>query len=92
MKVQETDGKNITIGNNYTANLAFERNALHLLTRLPKLPKEGALGEHHVVTDPYSGISFLVSAYPGYHEVIIEVALAWGVKAVKSDAIAILLG
>ena len=92
MKVQETDGKNITIGNNYTANLAFERNALHLLTRLPKLPKEGALGEHHVVTDPYSGISFLVSAYPGYHEVIIEVALAWGAKAVKSDAIAILLG
>jgi hypothetical protein len=89
---QQTDGKTITIGNNYTGNFAFERNAIHLLTRLPKLPIEGALGEHMVVTDPFSGISFLVSIYPGYHEVIIEVALAWGVKAVKSNAIATLLG
>jgi hypothetical protein len=88
----QTDGKDITVGNNYTGNFAFERNAIHLLTRLPKLPKEGALGEHIVVTDAFSGISFLVSMYPAYHEVIIEVSLAWGVKAVKSDAIATLLG
>ncbi len=60
--------------------------------RVPKLPKEGALGEHEIITDPYSGISFLVSVYAAYHEVIVEVSLAWGVKAVKSNAIAILLG
>ena len=88
----QVDGKTITVGNSYTGNFAFERNAIHLLTRLPKLPKEGALGEHMVVTDPFSGISFLVSMYPGYHLVIVEVSLAWGVKAVKSDAIACLLG
>ena len=82
----------VAVGNNYTGNFAFERNAIHLLTRLPKLPKEGALGEHMVVTDPFSGISFLVSIYPGYHLVIVEVSLAWGVKAVKSEAIATLLG
>lgn len=82
----------ITIGNNYTGNFAFERNAIHLLTRLPELPKEGALGEHQVITDPYSGISFLLSIYPAYHMVIVEVSLAWGVKAVKSEAIATLLG
>jgi len=92
LRQAQTDGKTITIGNNYTGNFAFERNAIHLLTRLPKLPKEGALGEHMVVTDPFSGISFLVSIYPGYHLVIVEVSLAWGVKAVKSDAIATLLG
>jgi hypothetical protein len=86
------DNDAITIGNNYTGNFAFERNALHLLTRLPKLPEEGALGEHEVVTDPYSGISFLVSLYPGYHLVMIEVSLAWGTKAVKNEAIATLLG
>lgn len=88
----QTDGKTITVGNSYTGNFAFERNAIHLLTRVPKLPKEGALGEHTVVTDPFSGISFLVSVYPAYHEVIVEVSLAWGVKVVNSNAIATLLG
>lgn len=82
----------LSIGANYTGNFAFERNAVHLLTRLPKMPAEGALGEHAVITDSYSGISFLVSMYPAYHEVIFEVALAWGVKAVKNEAIATLLG
>ena len=45
-----------------------------------------------IVTDPFSGISFLLSIYPGYHMVIVEVSLAWGVKAVKSEAITTLLG
>ena len=39
-----------------------------------------------------NGISFLVSMYPAYHEVIFEVGLSWGVKAVKQEAIATLLG
>ena len=82
----------VAVGNSYTGNFAFERNAIHLVSRLPKLPKEGALGEHQVVTDPFSGLSFMVSMYPAYHEVIMEVSLAWGVKAVKSEAIATLLG
>jgi hypothetical protein len=82
----------VAVGNSYTGNFAFERNALHLLTRLPKLPQEGALGEHEVITDPYSGMSFLLSVYPAYHKVIFEVSAAWGVKATKSEGIAILLG
>jgi hypothetical protein len=82
----------LSIGNNYTGNFAFERNAIHLLTRLPQLPKEGSLGEHEIITDPFSGISFLLSMYPAYHKVIFEVSAAWGVKAVKSEAIATLLG
>lgn len=91
-KVAWVNNDPITIGAAYTGNFAFERNAIHLLTRTPKLPKEGSLGEHAVVTDAYSGISFLVSMYPAYHEVIFEVAVCWGVKAVKSEAIATLLG
>jgi len=92
LKVAWVNNDPISAVASYTGNFAFERNAIHLLTRQPKLPKEGALGEHTTITDPYSGISFLLSVYPGYHEVIIEVSLAWGVKAVKSEAIAILLG
>lgn len=82
----------VAVGAAYTGNFAFERNAIHLLTRLPKLPQEGALGEHEVITDPFSGISFLLSVYPAYHKVITELSVAWGVKAVKSEAIVILLG
>lgn len=82
----------VAVGNSYTGNWAFGRYAIHLVARVPKLPKEGALGEHAVITDAYSGLSFLVSRYPAYHEVIWEVSLAWGVKAVKSEAIALLLG
>lgn len=82
----------VAVGNSYTGNFAFERNAIHLLTRLPQLPAEGALGEHEVITDPFSGISFLLSVYPAYHKVITELSIAWGVKAVKSEAIVTLLG
>jgi len=92
LKKLQTDSKTITVGESYTGNFAFERNAVHLLTRVPMLPKEGALGEHEIITDPFSGISFLVSVYPAYHEVIVEVSLAWGVKVVKSDAVAVLFG
>lgn len=92
LRQAQTDGKTITVGNNYTGNFAFERNAIHLVTRIPVLPTEGALGEHEIITDPFSGISFLVSVYPGYHMVIVEVSVAWGVKAVKSEAIVTLLG
>ena len=82
----------VAIGGNYTGNFAFERNAIHLLTRVPKLPKEGAAGEHTIITDPFSGLSFLLSIYPAYHKVIVEISIAWGVKAVKSEAIVTLLG
>jgi len=91
-KIAWVNNDPVAVGNSYTGNFAFERNAIHLVTRVPKLPKEGALGDHTVITDPFSGLSFLVSVYPGYHEVIMEVSLAWGVKAVKSEAIATLLG
>lgn len=82
----------VAVGNSYTGNFAFERNAIHLLTRVPKMPKEGAMGEHTIITDPFSGISFLLSIYPAYHKVIVELSVAWGVKAVKSEAIVTLLG
>ncbi len=82
----------MTVGANYTGNWAFNRQAIHLVARVPKLPKEGALGEHTVITDPFSGLSFLVSHYPAYHKIIWEVSLAWGVKAVNSEAIVCLLG
>ena len=93
LKQAQTDGKTITIGNNYTGNFAFDRNAIHLLTRLPLMPDGGdAADDIVVITDPLSGISFQVAVYRQYRQVVYEVATAWGTKAVKSDFIATLLG
>jgi hypothetical protein len=78
---------------NYTPNMAFDRSAIHLLTRLPKLPEGGdAALDSYVVTDPISGISFQVLEYGGFLQKVFVVAVAWGVKAVKPAHMALLLG
>jgi hypothetical protein len=89
----QTDGKTITVGANYLGNFAFDRNAIHLLTRLPLMPDGGDQAEDSTeVTDLFSGLSFQVNLYRGYHQVEYEVGIAWGTKAVKSDDIVTLLG
>lgn len=83
----------IATGAAYRANLAFSRSAIALLMRVPAMPEGGdAADDVTVITDEQTGISFQVAMYRQYRRVAFEVGLAWGVKAVKSEAIAILLG
>ncbi len=83
----------LTVGNSYAANMAFSRDAIHLLTRLPKMPESGdAAADVMIVQDPVSGIFFQVALYQAYRAVLIEVAVAWGVKAAKPEHMAVLLG
>lgn len=74
-------------------NAAFSPDALRLAVRPPAMPQEGDLRlDSMLVTDERSGMTFEVSIWPGHRKIRIEVAAVWGVKAVKREHIAILLG
>jgi hypothetical protein len=88
-----TSATALTIGNSYTANMAFTKNAIVLATRMPALPEGGdAADDRMTVTDPVSGLSFEVSIYRQYRQIHIEVALAWGWELIKPEHTHLLLG
>lgn len=83
----------MTIVNNFTGNVAFSQSSLILATRAPALPDGGDLAvDRMTITDPRSGISFEVAMYPQYRQMQYEVSAAWGVKGIKANHSAVLLG
>lgn len=87
------DDANLTTEGPYTPNLAFDRNALQLIARTPAMPNGGdAADDVTTITDPVSGISFQVAVYRLYRQVKFEIGIAWGVKLIKPEHVAILVG
>ncbi|MDO8039499.1 P22 phage major capsid protein family protein [Janthinobacterium sp. SUN137] len=88
----------MTIGGSYTANLAFNRSAIQLITRAPAMPvgpdgKPMDMADDVVeMVDPISGLVYQIAMYKMYRQIKYEIGLAWGVKAAKSEHIALLLG
>lgn len=87
------DDTAITVGGNYVANMAFDRNALLLACRTPAMPEGGDTADDVMnITDPVSGITFQVALYRQYRQVRYEIGLAWGVKEVAPRHAALILG
>ncbi len=88
-----TSATAMTIVGAAARNMAFNRSAIVLATRAPALPEQGdSAVDRQIVTDPRSGLSFEIALYPQYRQMQYEVSLAWGVKAVKPEHMALLLG
>jgi P22 coat protein - gene protein 5 len=87
----------VTVGNNFTPSLLFAKSAMVLASRAPALPMmpDGAYkdmaDERLTITDPLTGLNFELSMYTQYRQIRFELALAWGVKAVKAEHIAMLI-
>jgi hypothetical protein len=83
----------MTIVGTSARNMAFNRSALVLAARAPARPEEGDMADDvMIITDPRSGLSMEFAMYKGYRKVRYEVSLAWGVKNIKPEHSAILLG
>lgn len=92
-KAQGIATRAITVTATSARNMAFNRSAIVLATRLPERPVEGDLALDVVtITDERSGLSFEVAVYPGQRMVRYEISAAWGVKNIKPAHTSLLLG
>ena len=99
VKIQEpglretaADDTVISIGTNYTPNLAFSKDAFILAVRMPAINSQGDAGEYASVEDSVSGLMFQLSYWKQYRQASLEIAAVWGVKAVNPAHAVILLG
>lgn len=93
LRVAVPTGNGLTVGNNYTPNVAFHRGAIVLATRAPALPNGGdSADDRTVITDPLTGLAFEVSIYRQYRQVKYEIAMAWGVGVPNAAHVATLIG
>jgi len=85
--------KAITVVAAAARNMAFNRSAIVLATRLPALPDGGDMAvASEVITDPRSGLSFELRQYNQYRQIQWELAAAWGSEVIKPEHTALLLG
>ena len=86
------DNASISTPSDYTPNVAFSKDAIHLVARTPFMPQGGDSADDVInITDPHSGLVFQVTIYRQYHQVHYEIGLAWGWKVIKPEHIALIL-
>lgn len=88
----------VTVGNTATANLAFSRSSIQLITRPPALPigpdgrSMDSADDVMLVTDPVTGMTFDVACYRQYLQHVYHVRIAWGYQGIAARHGAQLLG
>jgi len=82
----------ITVIASCSRNIGMSRNAILFATRLPESVEKDLAFVKEIITDPVSGISFEIAGYPGIDMATYHVRACWGVKVVKPEHIATLLG
>lgn len=80
----------MTVGNNYTPILAFERSAVVGVMRPPVMPANPIISQ--MAISDGMGLTYLLLDIAQYGQRTWELHLAWGFKAVQSEFIATLLG
>lgn len=86
----EADNDAVTVGNNYTPNLCFERDAIVGVMRPPLMPANPTINQM-LISDQF-GMTYLMLDIAQYGQRTWELHLAWGFKAVQPEFIATLLG
>ncbi len=93
LRILAADTTEITVGNSYTPNVAFDRSAIVLAARMPAMPQGGDMAADVTsITDPVSGLTFEFALYKQFLQNVIHVRLAWGTKVLKEEHIATLIG
>lgn len=91
--VAEADNDAVTVGDNYTANVAFHRAAVELVVRPPAQPQGGdAAVDRMTIQDPFSGLVYEMALYKGYGKSMLDITTFYGHKVWKPDFVATLLG
>jgi len=80
----------MTIGDSYTPNMGFDRNAVVGIMRPPLMPANPTISQM-LISDQF-GMTYLMLDIAQYGQRTWELHLAWGFKAVQPEHIAILMG
>jgi hypothetical protein len=81
-----------TIGDSYTANVAFARAGVHLVTRFPAIGRNDGATDVYEIMDQESGLTFQVVAYGQYRQGYYEVATAYDYVVSQPEFVATLMG
>lgn len=84
------DGAAMSIGANFTPNLAFERSAVVGVMRPPVMPPNANMKLLNISDE--KGLTYLLVEIAGDGMVTWRLHLAWGFKVVQPEHVAILLG
>lgn len=90
IRLEAADGTELTIGDNYTPNFAFERAAVVGVMRPPIMPPNPTIKQ--LVMSDEKGMSYLLLEIAQYGMVTWELHLAWGFKVIQPEYVVTLLG